>query len=231
MTKGHRDRTMHGRRGLAVPAPRHNRKALTMPKARPDRWPDYRWAERDDWQEAWEPLVAAVGDDLIGGAVLQGADDIERSVIRRYLEPLEFDCPLHYDDDVARAHGYSSIIAPYSGLATWVSIGVWLPGDEPVWTSNGRNDRPRPRVERFVRPGPDTDSMMATDIEYEFHHPFLLGARLSTRGRRLLAATPKETSVGRGAFMTVESEVIDQAGVVVATQRMGVYEYVARESH
>ena len=35
-----------------------------------------------------------------------GVDEVSRNDIRRKLEVYCFDCPLHYDDNVARAHGY-----------------------------------------------------------------------------------------------------------------------------
>src|SRR5258708_1089564 len=51
----------------------------------------------DDWKQAWQPMIDAVGTDFSDGAEVQGADEVERGAIRRFLEPLQFDCPLHYD--------------------------------------------------------------------------------------------------------------------------------------
>ncbi|WP_236795513.1 MaoC family dehydratase N-terminal domain-containing protein [Amycolatopsis sp. GM8] len=177
-------------------------------------------------------MIDAIGTDLDEGAEVVGADEIELSAIRRYLEPLEFDCPLHYDDAVARAHGYPGVIAPYSGLATWTTQAIsWLPGDPPVYVSDGRNDYPPLRSARLKRPGPDTNAGFATDVECEFHRPFVVGDRLRLEGRRLLSVLPKETSVGRGAFYTVEVTVLNQHDAVVATQTSTSYSYVARARH
>jgi acyl dehydratase len=192
--------------------------------------PDYSWAERDDWESAWQSLVDVIGTEFGDGVLTQSTEDIEKGLIRRYLEPLEFDCPLHYDEKVAREHGHPGIIAPYSGLATWLTtFGVWSPGDEPVYLSGGRNDVPRYRGAPFERPGPDTNSVFATDVEYEYHRPFVVGDRLSVGGRKLLSVLPKQTSVGRGVFMTTESNVINQNGDLIATQRMTAYIYVAHQ--
>lgn len=150
--------------------------------------PDYSWAERDDWEAAWQPVIDVIGEDFSGGVVQEAVDDIEKGLVRRYLEPIEFDCPLHYDEEVAKAHGYPGIIAPYSGLATWTSTGVWNPGDEPVYTSAERNAQPRYRGMGRGKPlpGPDTNSGFATDVEYEYFAPFVVGDRLRQSGRKLL---------------------------------------------
>jgi len=193
--------------------------------------PDYSWAERDDWEKAWEPLAAQIGHDFAEGGPYDALDPIERGAVRRYLEPLEFDCPLHYDADVARAHGHPDIIAPYSGLATWISTGVWNPGDEPVYGGDhgaDRNAHARMRRNPYPLPGPDINGRFATDLEYEYVRAFVVGDQLSSRGRRLLSVMPKETSVGRGAFLTWGSEVRNQDDVLIVRVRFGVYNYVAR---
>ena len=83
----------------------------------------------DDWTQAWQPTVDVVGQDFSGGIESTAVDEIERATIRRYCEPLEFSCPLHYDEEVAKAHGYAGILAPHSGVSsTWIDIGLWRPG-------------------------------------------------------------------------------------------------------
>jgi hypothetical protein len=189
--------------------------------------PDYSWAERDDWEDAWQPAIDAVGTDFAPEILWTAADPIEQGAVRRYLEPLEFDCPLHYDAEVARAHGYPAIVAPYSGLVTWSSPGVWMPGEDPVYTAAERDAQP-PRRFRFPRaPGPDVNAVTATDIEYEYFRPLLVGDLLHRRGYRLLAVVPKQTRVGRGAFLTYESDFSNQDDLLVAQTRMGIFEYVA----
>lgn len=190
--------------------------------------PDYAWAERDDWMTAWEPLVKAVGEDFNPEPVW-AADPIDASLVRQFNEPLEFDCPLFYDGEVARQNGYPGAIAPYSGLATWTSAGIWDYGEKPVYLRADRNSAPRYRFEKpgHWPPGPDTNSALATDVEYEYHQPFVIGDRLRIQGRVLVSASPKQTGVGRGAFTTWESRVYNQADVHIATQRLGIYFYVA----
>jgi hypothetical protein len=193
--------------------------------------PDYSWARRDDWVSAWQPAVDAIGTDFGPAGGRPAADDIERGQVRRFLEPLEFDCPLHHDPEVARAHGYDGVVAPYSGLAAWTSIGVWSPGDEPVYTDDHRDAQPRLRPgSRLPSVGPSTNAGFATDVTYTYERAFVVGDHLRVRGPKLVAVTPKETKVGRGAFLTWESTVHDRDGALVATTRIGSYRYVAGEA-
>src|SRR4051794_25450902 len=96
----------------------------------------------EDWQAAWQPMIDAIGTDFSGGAVRKGADDGERSGIRRFVEPLEFDCPLYYDEDVAKAHGYAGVVAPCSSVTSWTIPPMWTPGGAPVFTSAERDAQP-----------------------------------------------------------------------------------------
>ena len=192
--------------------------------------PDFSYAAKDDWATAWQPMVDAIGQDFSGGETTVGIDAIERSSIRRYLEPLEFDCPLHYDEATAQSAGYRGIVAPFSGISsTWTDAGQWKPGDptrypnaEPNWNS------PPPGLGGggAAIPAPPTQSGIATDIEIEYFAPAVVGDRLTRRGRKLLSVRPRETKVGRGAFIVWETEVVNQQGALVALLRNGGYSYV-----
>jgi hypothetical protein len=193
-----------------------------------DSAPDYRWAKQDEWHVAWDALRGEVGRDFEEGVARVAADPIEASTVRRFLEPLEFDCPLHYDADAARTHGYRNILAPYSGLATWYSEGLWQPGRPPLWVDPSRNAQPSGHRTSFPKPAPDTDSVFQTDLDHVFVRPLVVGDRLTTVGMRLLACDPKETRVGRGAFITWEVVVLDELRDPVAITRPTAYWYVAR---
>ena len=51
-------------------------------------------------------MVDAEGTHFDSEAAVFTTDVIQRSAIRRYLEPLELGCALHYDSFVAREDGY-----------------------------------------------------------------------------------------------------------------------------
>jgi hypothetical protein len=180
-----------------------------------------------DWKQEWQEVIDAEGRDFSDGQVHYGADAVEASAIRRYLEPLEFDCALHYDADTARQHGYPGIIAPYTATMQWAMPPMWSPGDPPLFTDDARDAQPaRSPINNQGFPlGPRTTGYFATDMEMDFVRPVTLGERLGRRGHRLLSCTPKETAVGRGAFMKWESEVVDADGEVVMRMRTGTYAY------
>jgi hypothetical protein len=173
-----------------------------------------------DWRAAWRPVVDAVGTDFGQGEVIEGADPVDRSALRRFLEPLEFDCPLHHDDGVA----------PLSSYFTFVAPPIWRPGDAPVFTSDERDAQPRGIAARRFLTGlePPHDGYFAADFEIEPLLPLTLGDRLSRTGMKLVACEPKETSVGRGAFMTWEWEARNQRDEVVCRFRNTMYVYESK---
>jgi N-terminal half of MaoC dehydratase len=180
-----------------------------------------------DWTQDWQEVIDAAGQDFSDGQIHYGADAVEASAIRRFLEPLEFACALHYDADVARQHGYPDIIAPYSATMSWAMPAMWSPGNPPIFTDNSRDAQPaRSPINNQNFPlGPRTTGFFATDIELDFLRPVTLGERLGRRGHRLISCVPKETTVGRGAFMKWESEIVAANGDVVMRMRVGTYAY------
>ena len=187
------------------------------------------WAKTDDWQDAWQPLIDAVGTDFGAELKQEAIETIERGAIRRLCEPIEMDCPIFYDEEVARQHGYHGIPAPISGISqTWIDPGLWKPGQETPWPTQERDAMPPRRASAgaMADPSPPTVAGFATDVETEYHQDAYVGDRLTLSGNRLISVLPKETSVGRGAFMIRESYVHNQRGELIATLRRGSYSYV-----
>jgi hypothetical protein len=90
-----------------------------------------------DWRRDWDPMVAAVGRDFSDGAVVYGADPVAPADIRRFLEPLEFDCRLHYDRAAAIAAGFSDLILPYTAVLSWSIRGAFMTWESELVTSEG----------------------------------------------------------------------------------------------
>lgn len=187
----------------------------------------------DDWKKEWDEVVSMIGQEIkggLGGDTIVGIDAVERSAIRRFCEPMEMDCPLHHDDEVAKANGYKGIIAPASSITqTFVDPGQWKPGDESIYTSNDAHSQPqRPGAggNPFASlPGPDATAGFATDVEIEYFDDVYIGDNLRMEGNKLLSVVPKETSVGRGAFMIFENRCYNQKDEMVATMKRGLYVY------
>jgi len=196
---------------------------MTNPPTEPSRPED----DRPEWVRAWDDMVALVGTDLTDGTTRWGADVVEPGTIRRYLEPIELGSPIHYDETAAREQGHAGIVAPATSLLTYTLPAMWQPGDDTLFDSDDRDAQPArsPINNAEPGPGPRTTGFFATDIEIDFLRPVVVGERLGTRGRRLLSCTPKETRVGRGAFSTVESDLVSDRGDVVARMRTSTYAY------
>jgi N-terminal half of MaoC dehydratase len=183
--------------------------------------------DEQDWKAEWQGVVDAVGKDFSEGALITGADAVDPSVLRRYLEPLEFDCPLHHDAEVARTHGYSDVIAPATSIWTLTTPALWEPGAPSAYPTDDRDALPaRGPAYRFgTGMEPAGCALFATSFEADYVRPIVLGDRLSRVGRRLVSCDLKATTVGRGAFTTWESQVVNQRGELVASFRQGLYFY------
>ena len=182
------------------------------------------------WEDAWRPMVEAAGRDFGDGEVQAAPDAVERGAIRRFVEPLELACPLHVDVAAAAAQGHPDVVAPVSSIASFTIAPMWSPGDPPLFTSADRDAQPArtPLGPRRTGLEPPTTDFFATEMGAEFLGPVHAGRRLHRAGHRLVACVPKETRVGRGAFVTWESETRDETGAAVARHRSTGYSYVRR---
>jgi acyl dehydratase len=150
----------------------------------------------------------------------EGADEVTRSDIRRKLEVYAFDCPLHYDEAVAKAHGYRAIIAPAAMTPLWAMPPYWSPGEPPIYAPGLQEKTGTVRVDI---PTPFSKGFNAS-AEAEFFEPLYPGDRL--RGTsKLTEISPKRTRLGDGVFLTAESRITKQTGELVAIQRSTGYRY------
>jgi hypothetical protein len=116
---------------------------------------------------------------------------------------------------------------PATGVIAWTIPAAWTPG-QVLFDSDDRDAQPvHTAINNQGMPiGPRTTGFFGTDIEVDFARDVVAGEHLGRRGRRLVACTPKETAVGRGAFMTWESEIVTVELEVVGRIRIGTYAYV-----
>jgi acyl dehydratase len=165
----------------------------------------------------WEEAQSWVGREL---GCCRGADEVTRADIRRRLEVLAWDCPLHYDEAAARAQGYRTVVAPATMLMTWAMPPYWEPGD------------PRPALDDpalvpsypFTQIPAPGEFIFATDSETEYLEPVYPGDRI-TATSVLRDLTRKRTSVGDGAFFVIETTYAKQTGEVVGVERLTVFRY------
>ena len=156
----------------------------------------------------WAQAEAMVGSTI---ATLTGADAVCEGDIRRKLEVIGWDCPLHYNEAAAREHGYESIVSPVSMARVWAMPAYWRPGepmlgDEPMSTPIPATDVPG-----------EGDTMIATGVRTEHLQPIYPGDRISAAAV-LRSVTPKQTRVGPGAFLVVETTYTNQRDEKVAVE-------------
>jgi hypothetical protein len=182
----------------------------------------------EDWKAAWDPVIAAIGQPYRGMDMPAGAlpDAVERGAIRKYLEPLELDCGLHYDPEVARAHGHPDVVAPYTATTAFALLPMWQPGTT-LFTSDDRDAQPemtsvKPKLPEYF---PPITGYFATDMDYEFLRPATVGDVVRMEPGPLLSCEPKETSVGRGAFIKSETRLVNQHGELLAVMRSTTFLY------
>jgi acyl dehydratase len=172
------------------------------------------WGKQGTWAEA----EACVGEII---KVSRGADAVEPGTIRRWLEPKEFDAPIHTDDEAARAAGHDGVIAPATMVFTYGLPAYWQPGDPPAKMGDEPRQIPIPVI--FDVPAPCSLSF-ATSMEIEFFDPLRLGDRVSVE-HRLVELTRKTLSVGEGAFFTQEDTYRNQRGKRVAVGRLVIFRF------
>jgi len=150
----------------------------------------------------------------------EGVDEVTRSDIRRKIEVYCFDCPLHYDEAVARAHGYRTIIAPMSMAPLWAMPAYWSPGEPSIFAPglSEKNGTVRVDIPTSFSKGFNSAS------EVEHFAPLYPGDRL--RGTwKLIAINQKRTRLGDGVFLTAETRLSKQTGELVAIQQNTGYRY------
>ncbi len=198
-------------------------------------------SETEAWVRDWDPLVARIGQDLFHlpehrgwgsprGEVIWGAEPIEAGTLRRWLEPLEYDDPIHHDRAAAIAAGHADIVVPVTALISFCFPPIWAPGGPPAFTSDGPDDQPGADAEGgafagFTVAPPGYTGYFGTDFEYEVIRPAVVGDWIGRHGSALLEVTPKRTGVGRGAFLRWEVEFVTRAMEPIARYRAQMFVY------
>ena len=152
-----------------------------------------------------------------------GVDAVTRNDIRRKLEVYCFDCPLHYDDEVARVHGYQGLVAPASMTPLWAMPAYWTPG-EPIFYAPDLREKAggiRTDLPNVYPRGVNTAT------EWEYFAPLYPGDRLEGNWR-LVEIKPRQTRLGDGVFLTVQTSIFKHSGELVAKNRNTGYRYNER---
>ncbi|MER2535932.1 MAG: MaoC family dehydratase N-terminal domain-containing protein [Rhizobiaceae bacterium] len=169
----------------------------------------------------WEDAEALVGKEITRS---EGVDPVNLPDIRRRLEVLAWDSPIHYDAEAARAVGHDGIVSPATMVVSWCLPAYWTPGDrrpepgDPVLMPN----YPFPNI-----PAPGT-ALFAAGCKTRYFADAHPGDRISSRST-LLSVTRKRLRIGDGAFMVVRTDYFKQPDTLVATEDMTVFRYTPEQ--
>ena len=164
---------------------------------------------------SWEQVEALVGQEIMR---LEGPDVVSLADIRRKLEVVGFDCPLHHDEARAREHGYRTCVSPVSMTRVFSLPAYWRPGSPPIGT------RPQiPALAGTLVPG-EGDTLIATGVRMDYHEPIYPGDRISAVAV-LTSVQRKTTRVGAGAFFVVQTTHAKQSGELVAVETVTFFRY------
>ena len=169
-----------------------------------------------------EEVEKWIGREL---TTIVGGDEATSSDIRRRLEVYGFDCPLHYDPEVAKQHGYRDITAPATMVITFSLPTYWEPGDP------GPHSGENPLMPLFSvadLPSHGTRGIV-TDVDVEYLEPVYPGDRISCAAT-MTKVVPKQTRIGKGAFITAQTVYRKQTGEVVAIENLTSFSYTPEES-
>lgn len=165
----------------------------------------------------WDDTERAVGTVI---ARFDGADAVDVAGIRRRLEVLAWDAPIHYSDETARAAGYEGIVSPATMVISWVLPAYWSPGDPRPQLSDPYL-LPRFALRRIPAPG---DALFATACKTRYLKPVYVGDRIS--GEVVFSGyTRKRLKIGDGAFMVAETRYTNQHDDLVAHEEITVFRY------
>ena len=145
---------------------------------------------------------------------------MSRNDIRRKLEVYCNDCPLHYGDAAAQAHGYRGLVAPVALTPLWAMPAYWTPG-EPVFYAPDQRQKPggiRTDLPVVYAKGVNTAT------EWEYFEPLYPGDHLAGNWK-LVEIKPRQTRLGDGIFLTVETSIFKQSGELVAKNRNTGFRY------
>lgn len=120
--------------------------------------------------------------------------EVEEEAIRRYAETIIDKNRLYHDENYARSHGYSGVLAPPMFLCGFPPISEFLPGLSFEFTGLHVKD------------------------DWEFFYPVQSGDTISRKGK-LLRVREKLGRSGPMTFVTVEVKFTNQRGELVAIYR------------
>ena len=172
-----------------------------------------------------ERLAAFEGQPT--GAPVVAPDPVNVPMIRHWVEAMGDENPVYLDDEVAKAVGFSGIVAPPTMLQAWIMRGYKLSAEADRARAEGRGlvDPSALDAVFALLDEAGFTSIVATNCEQDYLRPLVPGDRLSVRSVIESISPEKRTALGDGHFVTTRMDYSDQHGALVATMRFRVLRF------
>jgi acyl dehydratase len=174
----------------------------------------------DEVDEVREQLEKYVGKPL--GVPNSAPDEVNVPMIRHWVDALDDRNPVYLDEALAATTRHGGIVAPPAMLQTW--------------------SMPRPKIEGIAERGGAPDDIefdnpitaldeagyvgtLATNSELEFLRYLKPGDRLTAANEIESISARKQTSLGRGYFVTWVTTYTDAEGEVVGRQLFRIFKF------
>lgn len=143
---------------------------------------------------------------------------VDQAMIQTWVEALDDDNPLYVDESAARSHGRPTVVAPPAMISAWVMSGYRRYRQVQAARERGvAEDSACSRLMGALDAQGFT-SVVATDIEQEYHAEILPGVRVTCRSVIETVSPRKRTALGEGHFITLRKVYVDQDQRPLATE-------------
>jgi len=160
------------------------------------------------------------------GPPTEARDEVNKAMIRHWVDAMGDDNPVYVDDDAARANGFPGVIAPPTMLQAWVMRGYRSQPGGSWRAAADEPGEPSPQQELFdVFDEAGFTSVVATNCDQDYLRPVVLGDLLTVSSVIESVSPEKHTALGDGHFVTTRLEFTDQHGELVATMRFRILRF------
>ena len=166
-----------------------------------------------------DTLVRFVGRPA--GPLCRAPRRVDESAIANWCAALGDALPIYTDEHAAAASRWGGIVAPPTMLQTWT-----FPDRRVVPAPEPGPDQAEAELLAELRARGYTGTV-ATNTEQTYLEPVRPGDRLSSQTTIAAVAGPKQTSIGEGWFVTLQTEYTRDDGTAVGSQLFRSFRYRA----
>lgn len=155
---------------------------------------------------------------------------VSEAMIRHWIEALDDLNPVYEDAEVARLHGRTDVVAPPAMISTWVMAGYRRHRDLQRRRAAGEaEDFAYARLMHELDQAGYT-SVVATDLEQQYVREVQPGQRVTCHYVIEAVSAEKTTALGRGHFITLHKQYVDQHGDPLAEERFRLLRFQPEET-